>query len=169
MSATIYTEHLVFGWRVSKAVLPDGEAFLAQPNRASSRSEGPNLTLHTRGRLHCVCLTDNKPVVSLRVPGTSTLELLPLRVGKFRFTAEGECQWWCFSKNTNNFLLPNAQPFTIPAGGTRVFDLGAKIFLCDGDAMANEVVVSGPVSLQSTSNAISVTANSVVYGFVFSG
>lgn len=167
MLALVYTEYSAFGWNVSKVVCPDGHAFLAEPSKAGLRSEGPNITLHTKGRLHCVCLTDSEPVVTPRVPGTSTLELLPIRVGKFRFTAEGECQWWCFSRFANNLSLPNAQPFSIAAGETRAFDVGTKVFLCDGDAMANGVAVNGPISIHSTSNVISVTAGSAVYGFVF--
>jgi hypothetical protein len=99
--------------------------------------------------------------------GTSTLNLLPIRVGKFKFTAEGECRWWCFSRFENNSSLPNAQPITINAGSAQIFEMGAKLFLCEGDAFVNGAAVSGPIALKAESNSIGLIAKSTVYGFLF--
>jgi hypothetical protein len=166
MTKIAYTPYQAFGWKVYKAVCPDGHSFIATTTKAGPRTDAANITLYTQGLLTGKALTDDQPVLN-RPPGTYSQNLNPIREGQFEFTATGVVQWWCINYETNGNDLPNVTPVVMADAAAQSFPVGTKLFLVEGAPTVNGVAVATPACLQASTVPLEVVALGNVYGFVF--
>ena len=166
MSDIRYKYYRAFGWLIAEAIRPDGCVFTVTVANDSTRTERPYITLYTQGELTHRCLTDDVPVLG-RSPGTSTIDLNPLRAGTFEFTAHGDVHWWCIDRQNNKGELPDVEILRLSPGQSRVFDAGAKVLVCSGDAYVNGNRSVAPHVVRDNDTSFEVIAASQVYGFVF--
>jgi len=167
MDKLTYTPYRAFDWVVLKAECPLGHSFLAEVTKSGPRADSANFTLHSAGILNAKCLSDDLPVIPQRLPGMSSLDLNPLRAGMFEFTAEQAARWWCINWNRNGNRLPDVAPIVIPAGTSRTFPVGSRLFLAEGEATINGTAVEFPSSVRANTQNIEVICTANTYGFLF--
>lgn len=165
MADTLYQYYRAFGWLVVRANRPDGSVTPVTVEADSQRSESSARTLYTQGELLNRCLTDDLPVVG-RKPGVYSLDLNPIRAGKYELTAKGDVVWWCIDKANNGGQLPDLAPIIMSPGESKQFAAGARILLCEGSVYRGEEVLSGPKTITLAENT-TLLAGALVYGFHF--
>lgn len=167
MAKLAYTPYRAFGWVVYKVECPSGHSFLAEITKSGPRDDSANFTLHTSGVLNAKCNTDDLPVVPQRLPGMSSLDLNPFRIGTFEFTAQEDSRWWCINWDSNGDKLPDVAPVVLAAGAEQTFPVGSQLFLVEGVATINGASVELPASIKATTQPIEVVCSANTYGFLF--
>lgn len=167
MTKLAYTPYRAFDWVVLKVECPMGHSFSAEVTKSGPRAESANFTLHTAGVLNAKCLTDDLPMIPQRLAGMSSLDLNPLRSGKFEFRADQDSRWWCINWQRNGEKLPNVSPVVMAAGTSRTFPIGTRLFLVEGQVDVNGSAVSLPSSVKASTQDVTVTCSANTYGFLF--
>lgn len=167
MDKLTYTAYRAFDWVVLKVECPLGHSFLAEVTKSGPRADSANFTLHSAGILNAKCLSDDLPVIPQRLPGMSSLDLNPLRAGTFEFTAEQAARWWCINWDRNGSRLPDVAPIVIPAGTSRTFPVGSRLFFGDGLVTVNGVAIELPSSIKASTQDVEVVVSADTYGFLF--
>jgi len=157
-----------FGWEIARVYLPQGETFSIVVPKDTARDRLSNTTFYTVGRLSAK-RDDGDFLVADRTAGFfSKLDLPEVLVrGTTTFTAENECEWWCFDALRNENKNPKITPIILSAGQSTVLQPGSNVLVCQGLAKIDAHTFSSGSAFSVSSDSKELTAETSVFAVNF--
>lgn len=163
-----YTRYKSFGWVIYRVSVEAGESFVYEVKNEVLPSRMSAQTIYTKGL--CTGHYEDDPTKpSLdRVPGFANDKLpSPLPALRLNMVAQQDSEWWCISQPSNN-SMPSVDFIRIKLGESIPVNENDLIFICEGEALINGTVFSGPKSIRGVNPGLLTATSTDVYGMKFS-